>query len=160
MNKHKINFLISCVMGLAFGLIMAILVLFVDRNLLHLAAVSGLMFGLLMFLAITVCVGMTERKLHAMERKISQTVIFRANGVMQLEGKALLAWLCFCERSLFLLSVDVKPYICEEIAYTEIKNWEQVSSGAVVLHRTDGTDIRFQVPAEEFLRNLEEAALR
>ena len=113
----KVKAILSVFLGFLCGFFgyFALFLLDVDRPVL-IAAVSGVLFALLLFLALVIYGNKTDKRYAKHEKEITSPVFYRANGNFNLgNGKVRNSNIYFCEDGIALISLDGKPLIMEEI---------------------------------------------
>ncbi len=118
----KTKVVLSAFTGFLFGLIgyFVLLLLDIDQSF-QLAALSGLLFALLMFSVLIVYGNIMDKRYAKFEKEISSPIFYKTNGNFNLgNGKIKNGRIYFCKGSIVFVSLEEKPYIMEEIPRSSI----------------------------------------
>ena len=121
----KAKAVLSIITGLFFGLIgyFVLLLLDIDQPF-QLAALSGLLFALLLFPVLVVYGNIMDKRYAKFEKEISSHIFYKTNGNFNLgNGKVKNGNVYFCEDGIVCVCLEEKPYTLDEILLQNIDHY-------------------------------------
>lgn len=121
----KAKFFLSAFTGFLFGLIgyFVLLLLDIDQPF-QLAALSGLLFALLLFPVLVVYGNIMDKRYAKFEKEISSPIFYKTNGNFNLgNGKVKNGNVYFCEAGIVCICLEEKPYTLDEILLQNIDHY-------------------------------------
>ena len=85
---------------------------------------SGIMFALLLFLALDIIEKVTNKKYREFEKEIKSPIFYKANGNFNLGNSVRNGNIYFCEAGIVFASLDKKPLAAEELLLQNIEKYE------------------------------------
>ena len=121
----KAKVFLSAFMGFSFGLIgyFVLLLLDIDQPF-QLAALSGLLFALLLFPVLVVYGNIMDKRYAKFEKEITSPIFYKTNGNFNLgNGKVKNGNVYFCEAGIVFVCLEEKPYTLDEILLQDIDRY-------------------------------------
>ena len=121
--KEKV--FLSAFTGFLFGLIgyFVLLLLDIDQPF-QLAALSGLLFALLLFPVLVVYGNIMDKRYAKFEKEITSPIFYKTNGNFNLGNtKVKNGNIYFCEAGIVCVSLEEKPYTLDEILLQNIDHY-------------------------------------
>ena len=121
----KAKAVLSIITGLFFGLIgyFVLLLLDIDQPF-QLAALSGLLFALLLFPVLVVYGNIMDKRYAKFEKEITSPIFYKTNGNFNLgNGKVKNGNVYFCEDGIVCVCLEEKPYTLDEILLQNIDHY-------------------------------------
>ena len=121
----KAKVFLSAFTGFLFGLIgyFVLLLLDIDQPF-QLAALSGLLFALLLFPVLVVYGNIMDKRYAKFEKEITSPIFYKTNGNFNLgNGKVKNGNVYFCEAGIVCVCLDEKPYTLDEILLQDIDRY-------------------------------------
>ena len=121
----KAKAVLSIITGLFFGLIgyFVLLLLDIDQPF-QLAALSGLLFALLLFPFLVVYGNIMDKRYAKFEKEITSPIFYKTNGNFNLgNGKVKNGNVYFCEDGIVCVCLEEKPYTLDEILLQNIDHY-------------------------------------
>lgn len=121
----KAKVFLSAFTGFLFGLIgyFVLLLLDIDQPF-QLAALSGLLFALLLFPVLVVYGNIMDKRYAKFEKEISSPIFYKTNGNFNLgNGKVKNGNVYFCEAGIVCICLEEKPYTLDEILLQNIDHY-------------------------------------
>ena len=122
----KAKAVLSIITGLFFGLIgyFVLLLLDIDQPF-QLAALSGLLFALLLFPVLVVYGNIMDKRYAKFEKEITSPIFYKTNGNFNLgNGKVKNGNVYFCEDGIVCICLEDKPYTLNEILLQDIERFQ------------------------------------
>ena len=122
----KAKIFLSAFAGFLFCLIgyFVLLLLDIDQPF-QLAALSGLLFALLLFPVLVVYGNIMDKRYAKFEKEITSPIFYKTSGNFNLgNGKIKNGNIYFCEAGIVCASLEKKPYSAEEILVQEIEGFQ------------------------------------
>ena len=122
----KAKVFLSAFTGFLFGLIgyFVLLILDIDQPF-QLAALSGLLFALLLFPVLVVYGNIMDKRYAKFEKEITSPIFYKTGGNFNLgNGKIKNGNIYFCEAGIVCLCLDEKPYTLDEILVQDIDHYQ------------------------------------
>ena len=121
----KAKVFLSAFTGFFFGLIgyFVLLLLDIDQPF-QLAALSGLLFALLLLPVLVVYGNIMDKRYAKFEKEITSPIFYKTNGNFNLgNGKVKNGNVYFCETGIICVSLEEKPYTLDEILLQNIDHY-------------------------------------
>ena len=121
----KAKVFLSAFTGFFFGLIgyFVLLLLDIDQPF-QLAALSGLLFALLLFPVLVVYGNIMDKRYAKFEKEITSPIFYKTNGNFNLgNGKVKNGNVYFCEDGIICVCLEEKPYTLDEILLQNIDHY-------------------------------------
>ena len=121
----KAKVFLSAFTGFLFGLIgyFVLLLLDIDQPF-QLAALSGLLFALLLFPVLVVYGNIMDKRYAKFEKEITSPIFYKTNGNFNLgNGKVKNGNVYFCEAGIVCVCLEEKPYTLDEILLQNIDHY-------------------------------------
>ena len=121
----KAKVFLSAFTGFLFGLIgyFVLLLLDIDQPF-QLAALSGLLFALLLFPVLVVYGNIMDKRYAKFEKEITSPIFYKTNGNFNLgNGKVKNGNIYFCEAGIVCVCLEEKPYTLDEIRLQDIDRY-------------------------------------
>ena len=121
----KAKVFLSAFTGFLFGLIgyFVLLLLDIDQPF-QLAALSGLLFALLLFPVLVVYGNIMGKRYAKFEKEITSPIFYKTNGNFNLgNGKVKNGNVYFCEAGIVCVCLEEKPYTLDEILLQNIDHY-------------------------------------
>ena len=121
----KAKAVLSIITGVFFGLIgyFVLLLLDIDQPF-QLAALSGLLFALLLFPVLVVYGNIMDKRYAKFEKEITSPIFYKTNGNFNLgNGKVKNGNVYFCEAGIVCVCLEEKPYTLDEILLQNIDHY-------------------------------------
>ena len=121
----KAKVFLSAFTGFLFGLIgyFVLLLLDIDHPF-QLAALSGLLFALLLFPVLVVYGNIMDKRYAKFEKKITSPIFYKTSGNFNLgNGKIKNGNIYFCEAGIVCVCLEEKPYTLDEILLQNIDHY-------------------------------------
>ena len=121
----KAKVFLSAFTGFFFGLIgyFVLLLLDIDQPF-QLAALSGLLFALLLFPVLVVYGNIMDKRYAKFEKEITSPIFYKTNGNFNLgNGKVKNGNVYFCEAGIVCICLEEKPYTLDEILLQNIDHY-------------------------------------
>ena len=121
----KAKVFLSAFTGFFFGLIgyFVLLLLDIDQPF-QLAALSGLLFALLLFPVLVVYGNIMDKRYAKFEKEITSPIFYKTNGNFNLgNGKVKNGNVYFCEAGIICVCLEEKPYTLDEILLQDIDRY-------------------------------------
>lgn len=121
----KAKVILSAFTGFLFGLIgyFVLLLLDIDQPF-QLAALSGLLFALLLFPVLVVYGNIMDKRYEKFEKEITSPIFYKTNGNFNLgNGKVKNGNIYFCESGIVCVCLEDKPYTLDEILLQNIDHY-------------------------------------
>ena len=121
----KAKVFLSAFTGFFFGLIgyFVLLLLDIDQPF-QLAALSGLLFALLLFPVLVVYGNIMDKRYAKFEKEITSPIFYKTNGNFNLgNGKVKNGNVYFCEAGIVCVCLEEKPYTLDEILLQNIDHY-------------------------------------
>ena len=121
----KAKVFLSAFTGFLFGLIgyFVLLLLDIDQPF-QLAALSGLLFALLLFPVLVVYGNIMDKRYAKFEKEITSPIFYKTNGNFNLgNGKVKNGNVYFCEGGIICVCLEEKPYTLDEILLQNIDHY-------------------------------------
>lgn len=121
----KAKVFLSAFTGFLFGLIgyFVLLLLDIDQPF-QLAALSGLLFALLLFPILVVYGNIMDKRYEKFEKEITSPIFYKTNGNFNLgNGKVKNGNIYFCEAGIVCVCLEEKPYTLDEILLQNIDHY-------------------------------------
>ena len=121
----KAKVFLSAFTGFLFGLIsyFVLLLLNIDQPF-QLAALSGLLFALLLFPFLIVYGNIMDKRYAKFEKEITSPIFYKTNGNFNLgNGKVKNGNIYFCEAGIVCVCLEEKPYTLDEILLQNINHY-------------------------------------
>ena len=121
----KAKVFLSAFTGFLFGLIgyFVLLLLDIDQPF-QLAALSGLLFALLLFPVLVVYGNIMDKRYAKFEKEITSPIFYKTNGNFNLgNGKVKNGNVYFCETGIICVCLEEKPYTLDEILLQDIDRY-------------------------------------
>ncbi len=121
----KAKIFLSAFAGFFFGLIgyFVLLLLDIDQPF-QLAALSGLLFALLLFPVLVVYGNIMDKRYAKFEKEITSPIFYKTNGNFNLgNGKVKNGNIYFCEAGIVCVCLEEKPYTLDEILIQNIAHF-------------------------------------
>ena len=121
----KAKVFLSAFTGFFFGLIgyFVLLLLDIDQPF-QLAALSGLLFALLLFPVLVVYQYIMDKRYAKFEKEITSPIFYKTNGNFNLgNGKVKNGNIYFCEAGIVCVCLEEKPYSLDEILIQNIAHF-------------------------------------
>jgi len=121
----KAKVFLSAFTGFLFGLIgyFVLLLLDIDQPF-QLAALSGLLFALLLFPVLVVYQNIMDKRYAKFEKEITSPIFYKTNGNFNLgNGKVKNGNIYFCEAGIVCVCLEEKPYSLDEILIQNIAHF-------------------------------------
>jgi hypothetical protein len=121
----KAKVFLSAFTGFLFGLIgyFVLLLLDIDQPF-QLAALSGLLFALLLFPVLVVYGNIMDKRYAKFEKEITSPIFYKTNGNFNLgNGKIKNGNIYFCEAGIVCVCLEEKPYTLDEILLQNIDHY-------------------------------------
>ena len=121
----KAKVFLSAFTGFLFGLIgyFVLLLLDIDQPF-QLAALSGLLFALLLFPVLVVYGNIMDKRYAKFEKEITSPIFYKTNGNFNLgNGKVKNGNVYFCEDGIVCVCLEEKPYTLDEILLQNIDHY-------------------------------------
>ena len=121
----KAKVFLSAFTGFLFGLIgyFVLLLLDIDQPF-QLAALSGLLFALLLFPVLVVYGNIMDKRYAKFEKEITSPIFYKTNGNFNLgNGKVKNGNVYFCEAGIICVCLEEKPYTLDEILLQDIDRY-------------------------------------
>ena len=121
----KAKVFLSAFMGFFFGLIgyFVLLLLDIDQPF-QLAALSSLLFALLLFPVLVVYGNIMDKRYAKFEKEITSPIFYKTNGNFNLgNGKVKNGNVYFCEDGIVCVCLEEKPYTLDEILLQNIDHY-------------------------------------
>ena len=125
MGNIKAKVFLSAFTGFLFGLIgyFVLLLLDIDQPF-QLAALSGLLFALLLFPVLVVYGNIMDKRYAKFEKEITSPIFYKTNGNFNLgNGKVKNGNVYFCEDGIVCVCLEEKPYTLDEILLQDIDRY-------------------------------------
>ena len=122
----KAKAVLSVITGFFFGLIgyFVLLLLNIDQPF-QLAALSGLLFALLLFPVLVVYGNIMDKRYAKFEKEITSPIFYKTNGNFNLgNGKVKNGNVYFCEDGIVCVCLEDKPYTLDEILLQDIERFQ------------------------------------
>ena len=122
----KAKVFLSAFTGFFFGLIgyFVLLLLDIDQPF-QLAALSGLLFALLLFPVLVVYGNIMDKRYAKFEKEITSPIFYKTNGNFNLgNGKVKNGNVYFCETGIICVCLEEKPYTLDEILLQDIERFQ------------------------------------
>ena len=121
----KVKAVLSIITGLFFGLIGYFILLLLDIDQpFQLAALSGLLFALLLFPVLVVYGNIMDKRYAKFEKEITSPIFYKTNGNFNLgNGKVKNGNIYFCEAGIVCVCLEEKPYTLDEILLQNIDHY-------------------------------------
>ena len=121
----KAKVFLSAFTGFLFGLIGYFVLLLLDINQpLQLAALSGLLFALLLFPVLVVYGNIMDKRYAKFEKEITSPIFYKTSGNFNLgNGKNKNGNIYFCEAGIVCVCLEEKPYTLDEILLQNIDHY-------------------------------------
>ena len=122
----KAKAVLSVITGFFFGLIgyFVLLLLNIDQSF-QLAALSGLLFALLLFPVLVVYEKVIDKRYAKIEKEITSPIFYKTNGNFNLgNGKVKNGNIYFCEAGIVCVCLEDKPYSLDEILLQDIDRYQ------------------------------------
>lgn len=121
----KAKVFLSAFTGFLFGLIGYFVLLLLDINQpFQLAALSGLLFALLLFPVLVVYGNVMDKRYETFEKEITSPIFYKTNGNFNLgNGKIKNGNIYFCEAGIVCICLEEKPYTLDEILLQNIDHY-------------------------------------
>ena len=122
----KAKALLSVIAGFFFGLIgyFVLLLLYIDQPF-QLAALSGLLFALLLFPVLVIYGQIMDKRYAKFEKEITSPIFCKTNGNFNLgNGKVKNGNIYFCEAGIVCVCLEEKPYTLDEILLQDIERYQ------------------------------------
>lgn len=149
----KAKALLSVIAGFFFGLIgyFVLLLLDIDQPF-QLAALSGLLFALLLFPVLAVYGQIMDKRYAKFEKEITSPIFYKTNGNFNLgNGNVKNGNIYFCEAGIVCVCLEEKPYTLDEILLQNIDHYTYTFSQLNVF-TNDGRMFLITVPkADEII---------
>ena len=121
----KAKVFLSAFTGFLFGLIgyFVLLLLDIDQPF-QLAALSGLLFALLLFPVLVVYGNIMDKRYAKFEKEITSPIFYKTSGNFNLgNGKIKNGNIYFCEAGIVCVCLEEKPYTLDEIRLQDIDRY-------------------------------------
>ena len=121
----KAKVFLSAFTGFLFGLIgyFVLLLLDIDQPF-QLAALSGLLFALLLFPVLVVYGNIMDKRYAKFEKEITSPIFYKTSGNFNLgNGKIKNGNIYFCEAGIVCVCLEEKPYTLDEILLQDIDRY-------------------------------------
>ena len=121
----KAKVFLSAFTGFLFGLIgyFVLLLLDIDQPF-QLAALSGLLFALLLFPVLVVYGNIMDKRYAKFEKEITSPIFYKTSGNFNLgNGKIKNGNIYFCEAGIICVCLEEKPYTLDEILLQNIDHY-------------------------------------
>ena len=121
----KAKVFLSAFTGFLFGLIgyFVLFLLDIDQPF-QLAALSGLLFALLLFPVLVVYGNIMDKRYAKFEKEITSPIFYKTNGNFNLgNGKVKNGNVYFCEAGIVCVCLEEKPYTLDEILLQDIDRY-------------------------------------
>ena len=121
----KAKVFLSAFAGFLFGLIgyFVLLLLDIDQPF-QLAALSGLLFALLLFPVLVVYGNIMDKRYAKFEKEITSPIFYKTSGNFNLgNGKIKNGNIYFCEAGIVCVCLEEKPYTLDEILLQNIDHY-------------------------------------
>ena len=121
----KAKVFLSAFTGFLFGLIgyFVLLLLDIDQPF-QLAALSGLLFALLLFPVLVVYGNIMDKRYAKFEKEITSPIFYKTNGNFNLgNGKVKNGNVYFCETGIICVCLEEKPHTLDEILLQNIDHY-------------------------------------
>ena len=121
----KAKAVLSIITGLFFGLIgyFVLLLLDIDQPF-QLAALSGLLFALLLFPVLVVYGNIMDKRYAKFEKELTSPIFYKTSGNFNLgNGKIKNGNIYFCEAGIVCVCLEEKPYTLDEILLQDIDRY-------------------------------------
>ena len=121
----KAKVFLSAFTGFLFGLIgyFVLLLLDIDQPV-QLAALSGLLFALLLFPVLVVYGNIMDKRYAKFEKEITSPIFYKTSGNFNLgNGKIKNGNIYFCEAGIVCVCLEEKPYTLDEIRLQDIDRY-------------------------------------
>ena len=149
----KAKALLSVITGFFFGFLgyFVLLLLDIDQPF-QLAALSGLLFALLLFPVLVVYGNIMDKRYAKFEKEITSPIFYKTSGNFNLgNGKIKNGNIYFCEAGIVCVCLEEKPYTLDEILLQNIDHYTYTFSELNVF-TNDGRLIVITVPrADEII---------
>ena len=125
MGYIKAKVFLSAFTGFLFGLIgyFVLLLLDIDQPF-QLAALSGLLFALLLFPVLVVYGNIMDKRYAKFEKEITSPIFYKTSGNFNLgNGKIKNGNIYFCEAGIVCVCLEEKPYTLDEILLQNIDHY-------------------------------------
>ena len=121
----KTKVFLSAFAGFLFGFISYFVFLLLDiQQPFQFAALSGLLFALLLFPVLVVYGNMMDKRYEKFEKEITSPIFYKTNGNFNLgTGKVKNGNIYFCEAGIVCVCLDEKPYTADEILLQNIDHY-------------------------------------
>lgn len=149
----KAKVFLSAFTGFFFGLIGYFVLLLLDIGQpFQLAALSGLLFALLLFPVLVVYGNIMDKRYAKFEKEITSPIFYKTNGNFNLgNGKVKNGNVYFCEDGIVCVCLEEKPYTLDEILLQDIDRYTYTFSQLNVF-TNDGRVFVITVPkADEII---------
>lgn len=146
---------LSAFTGFLFGLICCFVLLFlgIDQPF-QLAALSGLLFALLLFPVLVVYGNIMDKRYEKFEKEITSPIFYKTNGNFNLgNGKVKNGNIYFCEAGIVCVCLEDKPYTLDEIRLQNIDRYTYTLS-QLNIYTNDGRLFIITVPKADELIDL------
>ena len=122
--KAKIT--LSAICGFLFDLITYFVLRLLDiEQPFQLAALSGLLFALLLFPVLVVYGNIMDKRYAKFEKEITSPVFYKTNGNFNLgNGKVKNGNIYFCEAGIVCVCLEEKPYTLDEILLQDVERYQ------------------------------------
>ena len=121
----KTKVFLSAFAGFLFGFISYFVFLLLDiQQPFQFAALSGLLFALLLFPVLVVYGNIMNKRYEKFEKEITSPIFYKTNGNFNLgNGKVKNGNIYFCEAGIVCVCLDEKPYTADEIPLQNIDHY-------------------------------------
>ena len=121
----KAKVFLSAFTGFLFGLIGYFVLLLLDTDQpFQFAALSGLLFALLLFPVLIVYGNIMDKRYAKFEKEITSPIFYKTNGNFNLgNGKVKNGNVYFCEAGIVCVCLEEKPYTLDEILLQNIDHY-------------------------------------
>lgn len=146
---------LSAFTGFFFALIgyFVLLLLGIDQPF-QLAALSGLLFALLLFPVLVVYGNIMDKRYEKFEKEITSPIFYKTNGNFNLgNGKVKNGNIYFCEAGIVCVCLEDKPYTLDEIRLQNIDRYTYTLS-QLNIYTNDGKLFIITVPKADELIDL------
>ena len=122
--KAKIT--LSAICGFLFDLITYFVLRLLDiEQPFQLAALSGLLFALLLFPVLIVYGNIMDKRYAKFEKEITSSIFYKTNGNFNLgNGKVKNGNIYFCEAGIVCVCLEEKPYTLDEILLQDVERYQ------------------------------------
>lgn len=122
----KARVTLSAVTGFFFGLITYFVLRYIEApDAFLFAAISGLLFYLMLFPVLVVYQNTMDKRYATFEKEITSPIFYKTNGNFDLgNGKVKNGNIYFCEAGIVCVCLEDKPYSLDEILLQDIERYQ------------------------------------